>query len=342
MKNILSISNIDSGIRILFPESLDIRILIAAITLKTAGIIEPILIGDFVAILDTFSDWEKRKKYSLGDVNEADIQILKSLQVTPLNIQFREQLVWEYVERKWWQPEDIVSLFPADLVQAASMLKNGMTDGVVAGSIADTKDVIRVWYNSLWLASGHRISGEFLMVPSERSLRNEIYTIGDSAVNPDPSAEQIADIASSLLDTHTTFFPSVAPRVAFLSFSTYESGIGLSVDKMKEALYIFQKRHPDIESDWPLQLDAAIDTDIYIQKTKWKWKLTFPANILVFPTLDAGNLFYKNMERFGWYNAIGPILTGFQYPGWSDLSRGTSIQAIVDMAYVTAIRAQKK
>ncbi len=87
------------------------------------------------------------------------------------------------------------------------------------------------------------------MLPSKRSLRDGIYIIGDSAVNPDPSAKQIAEIASSLLDTHTTFFPSVVPRVAFLSFSTYESGIGVSVDKMKEALCIFQKRYPDIESD---------------------------------------------------------------------------------------------
>jgi phosphate acetyltransferase len=112
------------------------------------------------------------------------------------------------------------------------------------------------------------------------------------------------------------------------------------VDKVKKASELFLTTYPNIESDWPLQIDAAIDTDVYIQKTKWKWRLTAPANILVFPTLDAGNMFYKNMERFGWYNAIGPILTGFKFPAWSDLSRGTSIQSIIDMAYVTALRSQ--
>ncbi len=99
------------------------------------------------------------------------------------------------------------------------------------------------------MASGHRISGEFLMMPSERSFRGEIYTIGDSAVNPDPSAEQIADIASSLVETHTTFFPDSVPRVAFLSYSTHESGVGVSVDKMKDAHKIFQSLCPDVESD---------------------------------------------------------------------------------------------
>jgi phosphate acetyltransferase len=87
------------------------------------------------------------------------------------------------------------------------------------------------------------------MIPSDKSLRTESYTIGDSAVNPDPTAEQIVDIAASLIETHVTFFPNVPPRVAFLSFSTYESGIGESVDKVKKASELFLTTYPNIESD---------------------------------------------------------------------------------------------
>lgn len=108
------------------------------------------------------------------------------------------------------------------------------------------------------------------MIPSEKSLIQNTYVIGDSAVNPDPTADELVEIARSLVDTHETFLKGVIPRVAFLSFSTHASGIGASVSKIREAVEKFRAKYPDIETDGPLQFDAAIDRDIYLTKTKGK------------------------------------------------------------------------
>ena len=330
----LPINQIPPWTRILFPESTDIRVIMAVIGLQRAGIIEPVLLGSQEAIISTFrASWytDDERRWALEDI-----------EIIPLDPNPQETLVAEYSLKKWISIDEAKKLFPLDLAQAAAFLREWRVDGVVSGSIATTADVIRTGYYGLGLMPDRRISGEFLMIPWEKSIQSDIYTIGDSAVTPEPSSSELVEIARSLVETHELFYPWVTPRVAFLSFSTHESGIWASADKVREAVRLFREKYREIECDGPIQFDAAIDQDIYLSKTKGKWTLTGKANILIFPDLDSGNIGYKMMEQVGGYKAIGPILTGFSYPGWSDLSRGTTIETIMDMAYVTAIRGLKK
>lgn len=324
------IANIPRGTRILLPESSDIRVLMAARELQIAGIIEPVLLWDHGNIERVFR--------SSREFSEESLAVLQNIETLPLDTSHGEELARVYSEKKWIPESDALKLFPSDLAHAAALLSSGWVAWVVAGSIATTADVIRTGYYGLGLAPGRRISWEFLMYPGEESISHESYTIGDSAVTPDPSASELVAIAESLVETHTRFHTTL-PRVAFLSYSTYESGSWASVEKMQAATNIFREKHTDIESDGPLQFDAATRWDIYEAKTKWQWKLTWVANILVFPDLDSGNIAYKMMESMGGYKAIWPILTGFRTPGWSDLSRGTTVETIIDMAYVTAVRS---
>ncbi len=334
MNFFLPLDQIPRWTRILLPESKDVRIISAAIELQTAGIIEPILLGnpyDMASLLT-----EK------GEFTEGQWQILEQIEIIPFDEIPRNELAKKYSQKRWVSLEQAMDLFPLDLAQAVSLLQEWKVAWVVSGSIATTAEVIRTGYYWLGLAAERRISGEFLMIPSEKSLEQNIYIIGDSAVNPDPTTDELVEIARSLVETHEIFLKGVIPRVAFLSFSTHTSGVWLSVSKSREAVEKFRAKYPDIEVDGPLQFDAAIDRDIYLTKTKGKWWLSGEVNILVFPDLDSGNIGYKMMERFGWYQAIWPILTGFAHPGWSDLSRGTTIETIVYMAYVTAIRGLRK
>lgn len=327
--------------RILFPESGDIRVLIAAITLSIEGIIHPVLIGDRFSMIETLSSPSEREKYKL-DTKELSrqISILETIETIPLDPSYQENLITRYMDKKWESRESAKKKFPMDLAQATGLIKNEQVHWVVSWSIATTADVIRVGYYGLGLRKWRRISWEFIMVPDELSRSQEVYIIGDSAVNPDPSADDLVSLAGSLVETHEAFRPEIPPRIAFLSYSTHESGTGASSEKVQKALALFRERYPEISCDWPLQFDAAIDRDTYLSKTKGSWRLDDLPNILVFPNLDAGNIAYKMMERWWGYHAVWPILTGFSSPGWSDLSRGTTIDTIVDMAYVTALLTQ--
>ncbi len=138
------LDTVPRGKNILLPESNDIRVLVAAIALKTAGIIEPLLIGDYAAMLSILSDEKKRVQYNLGSLTLSDIDILKSISLIESDSNPRDQLVTDYATKKLIEESSVQNLFPADLAQAAHLLKTQQVDGVVTGSIADTKDVIRV------------------------------------------------------------------------------------------------------------------------------------------------------------------------------------------------------
>lgn len=334
MNSHLPLDQIAKWTRILLPESSDIRILMAAIELQIAGIIEPVLLGNPYDMASLFIQrWE---------FTEEQWQILEQIEIISFDETPRDEIAKKYSEKKWVSCEEAVKLFPLDLAQAASLLREWKVAWVVSGSIATTAEVIRTGYYWLGLAAERRVSGEFLMFPSDISPRKNIYTIGDSAVNPDPTAEELCQVAISLLETHRLFHPNIIPRVAFISYSTYKSGSGYPVEKVKKAYDLFREKFPDIEADGPLQYDSATRRDTYLLKTKGVWALTDVANILVFPDLNTGNSQYKSLEIEAGYHAIWPILTGFAHPGWSDLSRGTTIETIIDMAYVTAIRGLRK
>lgn len=206
------------------------------------------------------------------------------------------------------------------------MVEQGKADCCVCGATFSTLNTIK---NALHIVKGNFVSSFFLF-PEKRVF------FADCALNINPDAKQLALIAEQTAKSAKLF--GIKPRIAFLSYSTKGSGKGLSVDKVKEAAQIFRKRNPAIAADGELQLDAAVVPNV--AKIKKSKIIKGDANVLIFPNLDAGNIGYKLMERFGKQQALGPILQGLNKPV-NDLSRGCSVDDIVKVAAITALQVKK-
>jgi phosphate acetyltransferase len=223
------------------------------------------------------------------------------------------------------------------LMIAAAMVRNGEADGCVAGAAHTTGDVLRA---ALWLvgpAAGVKtISSSFYMVvPAFRDQSPEVLTFTDCAVVPYPDASQLADIAvAAALDRRRIVGDE--PRVAFLSFSTRGSANGESVTLVREAVDLFRARLPEVAVDGELQGDAALARSVGERKAPGS-PVAGRANVLVFPSLDAGNIAYKLVQRLGGATAVGPIIQGLQKP-CSDLSRGAVAEDIINVAAITALQ----
>lgn len=215
---------------------------------------------------------------------------------------------------------------------AVAAVAAGLLDGVVAGARATTADVLRAGLRVLGTArEGGLVSGAFYM-----ALPDRVLTFTDAAVVPQPSAEQLVEIAIDACDARRAIVGD-EPRVAFLSYATRGSAAGASVERVREAAAEFRARRPDVASDGELQVDAALVPEVATRKAPDS-PLAGDANILVFPDLDAGNIGYKLVERLAGARAVGPILQGLARP-LNDLSRGASIEDIVLVARVTALQA---
>ena len=212
------------------------------------------------------------------------------------------------------------------------MVYKGVADGMVSGSIHYTGDTIRPALQIIRTRPGVSIvSSVFLMCLSDRVL-----AYGDCAVNPDPTAEQLADIAVSSAETAKIY--GIEPRVAMCSYSTGESGKGQDVDKVREATRLARERRPDLKIEGPIQYDAAVDAGV--AKTKLPdSEVAGHATVFIFPDLNTGNNLYKAVQRSANAVAIGPVLQGLNKPV-NDLSRGCTIPDIVNTVAITAIQAQ--
>ena len=218
------------------------------------------------------------------------------------------------------------------------MVRRGEADGSVAGADNATGDVLRAAFWCVGPAEGIRtVSSSFYMVvPDFRGNGEEILTFTDCAVVEEPTAEQLADIASAA-STARSRIVGDTPRVGFLSYSTRGSAAGPSIDRVREALRIFRRSRPEIDADGELQADAALLPSVGRRKAPDS-TLAGRANVLVFPDLDAGNIGYKLTQRLGGAAAVGPIVQGLRRP-CNDLSRGASVTDIVEVACITALQA---
>ncbi|MFT3859958.1 phosphate acetyltransferase [Micropruina sp.] len=307
--------------RIVMPESTDDRILESASILLQRGVADLTLLGDPVTI--------KTRASAMGWVLDGvDI-------VNPDDPELVEQFSAEYARLRAHKG---ISLEQArekmkDLSYFGTMMVHlGMADGMVSGAINTTANTIRPSLEFIKTKPGVKVvSGSFLMCMTDR-----VHVYADCAVNPDPTAEQLADIAISSAETAIAF--GIEPRVAMLSYSTGTSGSGADVDKVRQATEIVRERRPDIALEGPIQFDAAVDPDV--AKTKLpNSPVAGKATVFIFPDLNTGNNTYKAVQRSSGAVAIGPILQGLK-KAVNDLSRGALVDDIVNTVVITAIQAQ--
>jgi phosphate acetyltransferase len=311
--------------RIVFPESADPRTLEAVATLKAARIVEPVL------VLDPAMPGSHQAALGAGVlcVHPADDPRRAEVAATLLELRSRKGMTAESADQHARHP-----LYFADW-----LVRTGAVDGCVAGAVNTTADVLRA---AIWLvgpAAGVRtISSAFYMVvrPFRDAERQEVLTFTDCAVVPAPNASQLADIAIAAARDRGRIVGD-EPLVGFLSYSTYGSAEGASVTMVREAIAETRRRAPHLALDGELQGDAALMPDVAARKAPGS-AVAGRANVLVYPSLDAGNIAYKLVERLGGASAVGPIVQGLRKP-CSDLSRGARTDDIINVAAITALQA---
>ena len=225
---------------------------------------------------------------------------------------------------------------PSRLQRAVGMLREGAVDGVVAGAVHTTADVVRAGLRGGGLRPGVRtLSSSFFMELRDfRGEGSEVLTFTDAGVVPEPRPRQLVAIAAEAARLRRLVVGD-EPRIAFLSYSTLGSAGGRSVERMREAVGRFREAHPEVVAGGELQGDAALTPAVAAVKAPGS-EVAGTANVLVFPGLDAANIAYKLVQRLAGAVALGPILQGLAAP-LNDLSRGASAMDIVHVAAITAL-----
>jgi len=313
---------------IVLPEAVDERMLQAAGQIMGQEFASIILLGNAEAIG--------------GKLAELGIPAEKLSIIDPELSTYRLEFVRAYYEmrkHKGMTEDDAATIMLDPLFFGAMLVQKGMADGMVAGAMNSTGNVLRAGFQVVGMAPDSNIvSSCFVMVKEDWDFgTNGMIVFGDCAVNPQPSAEQLASIA---IDTATTAkaLCGFDPKVAMLSFSTLGSGSGPDVDKVIEATRLVKEKAPDLMVDGPLQLDAAIVPKVGASKAPDS-PVAGQANVIIFPDLDSGNIGYKLVQRMAGAEAVGPVLQGMA-KGVNDLSRGCSVEDIVNVVAITALQCK--
>ena len=277
---------------------------------------------------------------------EAGVTERKFETIDYLNSDLFNAFVEEFTEMrkaKGMTPEKAAATMKSRIYFGAMMCRKGMADGLVAGSIASTADMLRAAFHCIGTKKGMKIASScFVMdLATPAPAGDEVLLFGDCGVNPNPDAEQLVDIAMATADTYRALIGKT-PKVAFLSFSTMGSAEHEILEKVKAAAAMLKEKIAaeglDMEADGELQADAALVPSVAKSKAP-ESKVAGGANVLIFPDLNAGNICYKLVQRLAHADAYGPVLQGLAKP-LNDLSRGCSADDIVGQIAITSCQAE--
>ncbi|MEV7421706.1 phosphate acetyltransferase [Streptomyces sp. NPDC091212] len=308
--------------RVVLPEGTEERVLRAADVLLRRDVCDLTLLGDVDVI--------RKKAADLG------IDLTATQLIDPAASELRQGFAESYAKLRAHKGVTVELAY--DVVADPNyfgtlMVREGLADGMVSGSVHSTAATIRPAFEIIKTKPDASIvSSVFFMCLAEKVL---VY--GDCAVNPDPNAEQLADIAVQSAATAARF--GVEPRIAMLSYSTGTSGSGADVDKVREATGLVRAARPDLRIEGPIQYDAAVEPSVAATKLPGS-EVAGQATVLIFPDLNTGNNTYKAVQRSAGAVAVGPVLQGLRKPV-NDLSRGALVQDIVNTVAITAIQAQQ-
>ncbi|MEU1039567.1 phosphate acetyltransferase [Streptomyces sp. NPDC005551] len=307
--------------RVVLPEGTEARVLHAAEVLLRRGVCDLTLLGPV--------DQIRKKAADLG-IDLGGVQL-----VDPQTSELRDRFAEKYAGLRAHKGVTVELAYDvvADVNYFGTlMVEEGLADGMVSGSVHSTAATIRPAFEIIKTRPDAKIvSSVFFMC-----LADKVLVYGDCAVNPDPNAQQLADIAVQSAATARQF--GVEPRIAMLSYSTGTSGSGADVDKVREATELVRTRRPDLSVEGPIQYDAAVEPSVAATKLP-ESEVAGQASVLIFPDLNTGNNTYKAVQRSAGAIAVGPVLQGLRKPV-NDLSRGALVQDIVNTVAITAIQSQ--
>lgn len=304
--------------RIVLPEGDEPRTIEAAVICQSRGIAQCVLLGERTKIEAVAAE--------CGVVLPNDIEIIDPASIA-------EKYVAPMVERRKGKIDEAGAkqALQDTVVLGTMMLHMGDVDGLVSGAVHTTADTIRPAFQLIKTAPQYSlVSSVFFML-----LPEQVMVYGDCAVNPNPTAEQLAEIAIQSAKSAKAF--GIDPKVAMISYSTIDSGSGVDVDTVKQAVQIVREKSPELKVDGPLQFDAATVKNVGKQKAP-NSAVAGEANVLIFPDLNTGNTTYKAVQRTADVISVGPMLQGLNKPV-NDLSRGALVDDIVYTIALTAIQA---